>query len=97
VLTHRDGLQVLGLYFVFVIEKKRSHRFVSVAMAATAETCVCVCVRESETGTETENQAHRRKRTIRFDLYTWGEVTSQYLWLRYDRHFVGITGHNVWS
>ena len=29
--------------------------------------------------------------------YTHGEVTSQYLWLRYDRHFVGITWHNVWS
>jgi len=26
---------------------------------------------------------------------TWGEMTSQYLWLRYDRHFVGITWHNV--
>ena len=26
-----------------------------------------------------------------------GEVTSQNLWSRYDRHFVGITWHNVWS
>ena len=26
-----------------------------------------------------------------------GEVTSQNLWPRYDRHFVGITWHNVWS
>ena len=29
--------------------------------------------------------------------YTWGEVTSQNLWSRYDLHFVGITWHNVWS
>jgi len=28
---------------------------------------------------------------------TQGEVTSQYLWSRYDRHFVGKTWHNVWS
>ena len=27
----------------------------------------------------------------------WGEVTSQNLWSRYDRHFVGITRHNVWN
>jgi len=26
---------------------------------------------------------------------TLGEVTSQSLWSRYDRHFVGITRHNV--
>ena len=30
-------------------------------------------------------------------LYTQGEVTSQDLWSRYDRHFVGITWHNLWS
>jgi len=29
--------------------------------------------------------------------YTYAEVTSQNLWPRYDRHFVGITQHNVWS
>ena len=29
--------------------------------------------------------------------YTSGEVTSQNLWPRYDRHFVGIARHNVWS
>ena len=28
---------------------------------------------------------------------TEGEVTPQNLWPRYDRHFVGITWHNVWS
>jgi len=28
---------------------------------------------------------------------TWGEVASHNLWPRYDRHFVGITWHNVWS
>jgi len=27
--------------------------------------------------------------------YTWGEVTSQNLWPRYDRHFVGVKRHNV--
>ena len=31
------------------------------------------------------------------NVYTWGEVTSRNLWPRYDRHFVGITWHNVWS
>ena len=29
--------------------------------------------------------------------YTQREATSQYLRPRYDRHFVGITWHNVWS
>ena len=29
--------------------------------------------------------------------YRQGEVTSQNLWPRYDRHFVGITWHNVTS
>ena len=29
--------------------------------------------------------------------YTQGEMTSQNLWSRYVRHFVGITWHNVWS
>ena len=28
---------------------------------------------------------------------TQGKVTSQNLWPRYDRHFVVITWHNVWS
>ena len=28
---------------------------------------------------------------------TQGEMTSRNLWARYDRHFVGITWHNVWS
>jgi len=28
---------------------------------------------------------------------TYGAVTSQNLWPRYDRRFVGITWHNVWS
>jgi len=27
----------------------------------------------------------------------YGEVTSQNLWSRYDRHFVGITRHNALS
>ena len=30
-------------------------------------------------------------------VYTYGEVTSQNLWPRYDRHFVAVTWHNVWS
>ena len=28
---------------------------------------------------------------------TQGEMTSPNLWPRYDRHFVGITWHNMWS
>jgi len=28
---------------------------------------------------------------------TQGEVTSQSLWLQYDRHFVGITRYNAFS
>ena len=32
-----------------------------------------------------------------FILRYCGEVTSQHLWPRYDRHFVGITCHNVRS
>jgi len=27
--------------------------------------------------------------------YTEGEVTSQSLWSRYNRHFVGMTRHNA--
>ena len=27
----------------------------------------------------------------------WGEATSQDLWPRFVRHFVGITWRNVWS
>ena len=29
--------------------------------------------------------------------YTEGEMMSQNIWPRYDRHFVGITWHNVRS
>jgi len=29
-----------------------------------------------------------------YRIYTWGEVTSQSLCSRYDRHFVGITRYN---
>ena len=32
-----------------------------------------------------------------YATYTWREVTPQTMWSRYDRHFVGITWHNVWS
>ena len=38
---------------------------------------------------------HHINAHIEVGLYTWGEVTSQNLWPRYDRHFVGITWHNV--
>ena len=31
------------------------------------------------------------------ELNTQGEVTSQSLWSRYDRHFVGVAWHSVWS
>jgi len=40
---------------------------------------------------QTQTPARRRTR------YTQGEMTSQNLWPRHDRHFVGITWHNVWS
>ena len=30
-------------------------------------------------------------------FYTLGEVTSENLWSRYDRHVVGVTWHDVWS
>jgi len=29
--------------------------------------------------------------------HKYGEMTSQNLWSRYDRHFVGIIWHNVWT
>ena len=29
--------------------------------------------------------------------YTQGDMTSQNLWPRYNRHFLGMTWHNVWS
>ena len=29
-------------------------------------------------------------------VYTEGDVTSQNLWSRHDRHVVGITWHDVW-
>ena len=35
--------------------------------------------------------------TARQRLYTYSEKTSQNLWPRHDRHFVGITWHNVLS
>ena len=35
--------------------------------------------------------------TLSRSNYTRGEVTSQSLWSRYDRHFVGITRHNALS
>ena len=36
-------------------------------------------------------------RTANNPQYTLGEVTSQNLWSRYDRHFVGITRYNALS
>jgi len=35
--------------------------------------------------------------TLIFASYRYGEVTSENLWPRYVRHFVGITWHNVTS
>jgi len=37
------------------------------------------------------------KRPSQGDANTQGEVTSQSLWSRYDRHFVGVTRHNALS
>jgi len=43
---------------------------------------------------DTSDSRHLENRKSR---YTQGEVTSQNPSSRYDRHFVGITRHNVWS
>ena len=42
---------------------------------------------------------HLRRRAAQAQLYayTYDEVTSQSLWSRYDRNFVGITRHNALS
>ena len=39
----------------------------------------------------------QRSTTASFSDNTQGKMTSQNLWSRYDRHFVGITWHNVWN
>ena len=39
----------------------------------------------------------RRFRRLDLGAYTQGEATSQNLWSRYDRHFVGITRHIVYN
>ena len=41
--------------------------------------------------------ATQQKMCILLAHYAWSEMTSQSLWSRYDRHFVGITQHNALS
>jgi len=60
--------------------------------------------RSQQTVMINENNKHSKKKNnaVKYNTqsrlrYTYGEVTSQNLWPRYDRHFVGITRHNVWS
>jgi len=43
------------------------------------------------------DMAHRCTGTRRIGHSQIRRVKSQNLWPRYDRHFVGITWHNVWS
>ena len=61
---------------------------------------------EMELGLGTEPEVNRRKYvspvstttgTGYSPVHACGEVTSPNLRPRYDRHFVGITWHNVWS
>jgi len=49
-----------------------------------------------------KNRTRTRQRCVAYALalttrYTLGEVTSQSLWSRYDRHFVGITRYSALS
>jgi len=43
---------------------------------------------------DTDRAASLRNHRVR--AYTQGKVTSQKQWSRYDRHFLGVTLHNVW-
>jgi len=43
------------------------------------------------------NQQHQSTEGTQSGLYILGEMTSQNLWSRYLRYFVGITWHSVWS
>jgi len=46
---------------------------------------------------ESSWRRYRKTKTNQSTLYTLGEVTSQSLWSRYDRHFVGTTRYNALS
>jgi len=49
------------------------------------------------TGSKKLNGVSKKCAAVITLTYTQGEMTSRYLWSRYDRHFVGITWDNVWS
>ena len=61
--------------------------------------------KDAETGTDTQRSITHVNydviiRIVAFYAYCSiriGELTSQNLWPRYVRHFVGITWHDVWS
>jgi len=61
------------------------------------ELSVCVCVYIPKRNFELNGLRHRPYIFYGLVVYTYSEVTSQNLGPRYDRHFVGITWHNVWS
>jgi len=44
-----------------------------------------------------DDESHRESTEEVSPLYTQGEMTSQSLWSRYGRHFVGITPYNALS
>ena len=45
-----------------------------------------------------DNYGRKTVQIVRMEkVNTSGEVTSQSLWSRYDRHFLGITRHNALS
>jgi len=51
---------------------------------------VAKCDRGTERGVSFTPKSH-------VVYYTQGDVMSQNLWPRYNRHFLGMTWHNVWS
>ena len=66
--------------------------------------CILLCDRPNISATEDIRLrprcaicCHCTQRQSQSTFYTQGEVTSQSLWSRYDRHFVGITRHNALS
>jgi len=55
------------------------------------------CFQHSNTQTHSIHRHMDETRNIVMRRNTQGEVTSQSLWSRYDRHFVGITRYNALS
>jgi len=71
-----------GTVMVCGFSRRRSHfRVVTLGKSSTRSWCAFDFV----------------SRFLFISLYTQGEVTSQSLWSRYDRYFVGITRYNALS